>query len=319
MELPSLAATDLHDAASLVSSPPVASVEMNMAALVSMGAGDDMSMARSVPIPAATPRVGTLLMTLPAADVASERAALPPVPEGTPAAMSMQVVAGLMPSVSAHAELGPPLPEAMPPADVAMQLSHTDLAASTSDRVLVAPELPAQPSESMAHTLAAIVPLARAAERNVPVPMPTLVPYIAELQVPSLVITGATGKGVLVVPPPSAGVARTNIDAVAAMMTDVPPSTGEHESSPAGPPTALPIRKKVKKQLSLRDRKAARKAGRARTDRLDDSSLFNPDECRFAALVAKLDEVAPGLDESRVSEGAAASRTHRRKTPSKRR
>ena len=305
IELPSLIATDLRDAASLAFSPPIASVEMDIAAVVPMSAGEDTSMARVVPVPTVTPQVATLPMTLPPPDAAFERAAVPLVPDAA-TAMSMQAVAGIVPSVSAHAELGLPLPEVMPPADIAMQLSQTDIAASTHHSVLVAPALPAHPSENMTQTLAAIVPLASAAEHSVPVPMPTLVPYVAELpiELPS-VTTSATGKGVLVVPAPPASVPRTSIDAVTAMMTAVLPSTVEPESSPSGLPTALPVRKKAKKQLSLKDRKAARKANRARTDRLDESSLFNPDECRFAALVAKLDEVAPGLDESRVSADVA--------------
>ena len=320
MELWSLTATDLHDVESLVSSPPVASAEMNVTAFVPMGLGEGTSMARAVPIPDATPQVATLAMTIQPVDIAPEPAVLPLVPDATAAAMSMQVVAGIVTPASGHSELALPQPETIAPPDIAVQLSPADIAAPAGNQTFATPELPAQPAERMTEALAAIVPLGRVAEHTVPVPMPTLVPYVAELpiQLPTMAVTGAAGRNIFVVPAPPATVARTGIDTVAAMMAEAPTSADGDQSAPAGPPAVLPVRKKARKQLSLKDRKAARKASKARTDRLDDSSLFNPDECRFAALVAKLDEVAPGLDESHAREGAPASQSRKRRASKRR-
>jgi hypothetical protein len=316
MELPSLPAPELHDAAALVSSPPVASVDMNVAALVAVGSGEDTS-ARVVPIPDPTRQVAALAMTISPVDVAPRHVAIPRAPEAAAAEMSMQILAGIVPPASGDAELALPSPEAIAPPGVGMPLLPNDMAAS-SGQLLAVPEPVAHPSERMTETLASIVPLARSDGHNAPVPMPTLVPYVAELpmHLPPMGIPGASER-ILVVPAPPATVARTNIEAVAPLKTDARAYTDAAEAPPAPPSAVLPVRKKTKKQLSLKDRKAARKANRARSDRLDDSSLFNPDECRFAALVAKLDEVA--LDESRVSDGAPAAHTSKRKASSKRR
>jgi hypothetical protein len=79
-------------------------------------------------------------------------------------------------------------------------------------------------------------------------------------------------------------------------------------------------RKRAKKKATLHERKAARKQSKKLTAHppADDSSLFDPDEVRFSALIAKLDEVALQGDEARESNAGRQGRT-RKPAKSKRR
>jgi hypothetical protein len=84
----------------------------------------------------------------------------------------------------------------------------------------------------------------------------------------------------------------------------------------------LPVHKRARKKATLQERRAARKQGKKLTagPAVDDSSLFDPDEVRFSALIAKLDEVALQGDEAHLRESnAGRQRRTRKPTTSKRR
>jgi hypothetical protein len=117
---------------------------------------------------------------------------------------------------------------------------------------------------------------------------------------------------VLAVPQASAMVIKADI-AVAPISEIVSPSPHEAEAPPAPAHAPSNIHKKTKKKSTLQERKAARKNAR-KPDRLDDVSIFDPDECRFAALVAKLDEVVLRGEESQTSGANGGPRPQSRKS-----
>jgi hypothetical protein len=92
----------------------------------------------------------------------------------------------------------------------------------------------------------------------------------------------------------------------------VSPSPHEPQEPPAPAHAPSNIHRKTRKKSNLQERKAARKNPR-KTDRLDDVSIFDPDECRFAALVAKLDEVVLRGEESQTSGAHDGQRAQSRK------
>jgi hypothetical protein len=314
MELPALeTAAHLQTTAAFVSAPPAGAVEMSMAAVAAMMPRAGASADSNLPMPAMTPHVGELPMTLPAAETAPVHAVMPAVPEsGASVEMNMQAVARMVPTVGAHDHHLPiPLPAVAPRVnELTVQLSSSDMLASVNQK---APGFPANAAEATIDTLAVIAPLARTIKKNGSVPVPALTPYVAELPMPLAAMTAAAPARVIVVPAPPVTVPKTDLDAVAAIVSDVESPEGVLESP--GSPTAVmaATRRKTKKKVTLKDRKAARKLERGRTDRLDESSLFDPEECRFSALVAKLDEVGAGTHESGPPAGAVGSQRQRRK------
>ncbi len=314
MELPPMeTAAHLQTSAAFVSAPPVGAVEMSMAAVAAMMPRAGASADRTVPIPAMTPHVGELPMTLPAAETAPVHAVMPAVPEsGASVEMNMQAVARMVPAVAAHGHHLPvPLPAVAPRVnELTVQLSSSDMLSSANQR---APGLPASPVEATIDTLAAIAPLARTVKKNRSVPVPALTPYVAELPMPLAAMTAAAPARVIVVPAPPVTAPKTNMEAVAALVGDVEAPEGVPETPGSSTPAMAAIRRKTKKKATLKGRKAARKLERSRTDRLDDSSLFDPEECRFSALVAKLDEVVADTHESAPPAGAVGTQRRGRK------
>jgi hypothetical protein len=107
----------------------------------------------------------------------------------------------------------------------------------------------------------------------------------------------------------------TKADVAAAPVAEVPaPSLREAQTAPVLADAPSNIHRKAKKKPTLQERKAARKNGR-KPDRLDDVSIFDPNECRFAALVAKLDEVVLRSEEAHA--GASDGQRPQSRKPAK--
>ena len=283
-----------------------------MAPVTGAAAGD-----RPVPMPAVMLPVAQLPIRLLATDmVASVHTVGLAVPQ--PAGlveMSMQAVAGIVPLVSDQADNRLAMPAVMSRvAELSMELSPSEIAASANERVLVMPELPAGPMETSMEAVAAILPLASAEAHSRLVPMPVVMPHVAALpiELPSMAASPSADPAVLVVPGHPADPARTSMETVAAMVDGLRAPADEGRAPTTSPAATLPVRKKAKKKVTLKARKAARKNGKQHTDALDTSSLFDPDECRFSALLAKLDEVASPTDESHPSASDAGRQARRK-------
>jgi hypothetical protein len=335
MELPPMAATGNAALPVVPESSGSASVEAlaAMASVVGIVGAD-----RPLPMPAATPPVADLAMTLPSAATAfATQAVAPALPEsGRSIEIGMQVVAGIGPLAAGQAyhALAPIPATATRVAELSMKLPSTSVDANTP----LVPELPTGPTDAPADAVAAIMPLARAAAHQRVVPAPAVVPYVVELpmqlppmaaaapavvpyvvelpmQLPPMAAAGSPHADVPAVAQTPAAVMRTDTGAVAAVIELIPPSANEEQAPPASAPAPLAIRRKAKKKPTLQERKAARKNGR-KPDRLNDESIFDPDECRFAALVAKLDEVVLRGEDSRAA-GPDARQQPRRRKPSR--
>jgi hypothetical protein len=250
-------------------------------------------------------------MTLPSAATAfATQAVAPVVPAyGRSVEMSIQVVAGIAPLAAdpAHQTLAPIPATAAGVAELSMKLPSPTIDAN----IPVLPELPTGPTDAPADAVAAIMPVARAAAHEGVVPAPAAVPYLAELpmELPPMSAHGSPQADVLTVPQTPAAVVRTDTGAV---IEAIPPSADEGQAPAASPHVPLEIRRRAKKKATLQERKAARKNGR-KPDRLDDASIFDPDECRFAALVAKLDEVVLRGKDSHAAGNNAAQQPRGRK------
>ena len=268
---------------------------------------------RPLAAPAATLPTADLPMTLmPAATTLATQAVAPVVPESYRSnGMSTQVVAAIVPLAAAdQAHRLAQIPAtATRVAELSMQVLSHGIDANTP----VLPELPTGPTDASADAVAAITPLACAAAHHGLVPVPTVAPYVVELpiQLPPIAAPSAPQSQVLAVP--QASPAMTKADIAAAPLAEVPaPSPREAQTAPAPADAPSNIHRKAKKKPTLQERKAARKNGR-KTDRLDDVSIFDPDECRFAALVAKLDEVVLRSEEAHASGASDGQRPQSRK------
>ncbi|MET0215327.1 MAG: hypothetical protein ABW292_20125, partial [Vicinamibacterales bacterium] len=247
-----------------------------------------MSVDRPLAAPAATLPTADLPMTLmPAATTLATQAVAPVVPESYRSnGMSTQLVAGIMPLAAADqvhtlAQIPATVTRV---AELSMQVLSHGIEADAP----VLPELPTGPTDASADAVAAITPLARAAAHHGFVPVQTVASYVVELpiQLPPMAAPSAPQSQVLAVP--HASPPMTKADVAAAPVAEVPaPSLREAQTAPALADAPSNIHRKAKKKPTLQERKAARKNGR-KADRLDDVSIFDPDECRFAALVAKL-------------------------------
>jgi hypothetical protein len=253
---------------------------------------------RPLAAPAATLPTADLPMTLmPAATTLATQAVAPVVPESYRSnGMSTHVVAAIVPLAAAdQAHTLAQIPTtATRVAELSMQVLSHGIDANTP----VLPELPTGPTDASADAVGAITPLARAAAHHGFVPVPTVASYVVELpiQLPPMAAPSVPQSQVLAVP--QASPAMTTADVAAAPVAEVPaPSPREAQTAPALADAPSNIHRKAKKKPTLQERKAARKNGR-KADRLDDVSIFDPDECRFAALVAKLDEVVLRSEEA---------------------
>jgi hypothetical protein len=334
MELPPVTATG--DAALPI--VPESGGSVSVAALAAMASVvRTVAVDRPLPMPAAITPTANLPMTLmPAATAFATQAVAPVVPESDRSiGLSTQVVAAIVPLAADQAHTLAEIP-ATPTrvAELSMRLPSQGIVANTP----VLPELPTGPTGASADAVAAITPLARAAAHYGFVPVPAVAPHVVELPIQLPPMAAARNAHVLAVPQASAVVIKADI-AVAPISEIVSPlravpqapatvikadiaatSVGEivspspHEPQEPPAPAHAPsnIQRKTRKKSNLQERKAARKNPR-KTDRLDDVSIFDPDECRFAALVAKLDEVVLRGEESQTSGAHDGPRPQSRK------
>jgi hypothetical protein len=310
MELPPVTATG--DAALPI--VPEAGGSVSVAALAAMASVvRTVAVDRPLPMPAAITPTANLPMTLmPAATAFATQAVAPVVPESDRSiGLSTQIVAAIVPLAADQAHTLAEIP-ATPTrvAELSMQLPSQGIVANTP----VLPELPTGPTGASADAVAALTPLARAAAPHRFLPVPAVAPHVVELpiQLPPVAAARDAQAHVLAVPQASAMVIKADI-AVAPISEIVSPSPHEAEAPPAPAHAPSNIHKKTKKKSTLQERKAARKNAR-KPDRLDDVSIFDPDECRFAALVAKLDEVVLRGEESQTSGANGGPRPQSRKS-----
>jgi hypothetical protein len=312
MELPPV--TETGDAALPV--VPESGGSASAAALAAMAfVVRNIAVDRPLPTPAATLPTADLPMTLiPAATAFATRPIAPIVPESDRSiGMSTHVVATIVPLAVQAQTLAEIPPAATRVAELSMQLPPQGIDVS----IAALAELPTAPTDASAEAVALITPLARGTVYRGVMPVPAVAPHVVDLpiQLPPMAAAGAP-QAVLAMPQASAVAIKADIG-VTPLVEVVSPSLAVPQASPAmiktdiavapvvevgspshkeaeAPPTpahALSnIHRKTKKKPTLQERKAARKNGR-KTDRLDDVSIFDPAECRFAALVAKLDEV----------------------------
>jgi hypothetical protein len=131
---------------------------------------------------------------------------------------------------------------------------------------------------------------------------------------PSMTTRGSLDPRILVVAGPPESRIDMGIGTVpAAADADRTPADADAPAVSAAVPVA--VRKRAKKKAALHERKAARKQGQKLTAHApaDDSSLFDPDEVRFSALIAKLDEVALQRDEAHLPDGDGGQQGRARK------
>ena len=267
------------------------------------------------PIPATATRVAELSMKLPSTSVDANTPLVPELPTG-PTDAAADAVAAIMPLARAAAHQRVVPAPAVVPYVVELPMQLPPMAAAAPAVVPYVVELPMQ-LPPMAAAAPAVVPYVVELPMQLP-PMaaaaPAVMPHVVELpmQLPPMAAAGSPHADVPTVAQTLAAVMRTDTGAVAAVVELIPPSANEEQAPPASAPAPLAIRKKAKKKPTLQARKAARKNGR-KPDRLDDESVFDPDECRFAALVAKLDEVVlRGEDSSAAGPDAGQQRRGRK-------
>ena len=316
MELPPVTATG--DAALLI--VPESGGSASIAALAAMtSVVCDIAVDRPLPAPAVRLPTADLPMTLmPAATAFATQPVAPTVPEPDRSiGMSAKVVAAIVPFAADQAHMLAEIPaRATRVADFSMQLPSQGVDANTP----VLPELPTRPTNGSADAVAAITPLARAAAHHGFMPVPAVTPHIVELpiQLPPMAAAGVPQVRVFAVPQVSTAAIKADIAAApvgevaspsphekqaTSVVEVVSASPHEEEASASSAPAPSSAHKKTKKKSTLQERKAARKT-RRKADRLDDVSIFDPAECRFAALVAKLDEVVlRGESSASVADG----------------
>ena len=261
---------------------------------------------RAVPMPLLpSTHVTTLPLKLLSEETASLDEAMLAVPQPPSVERSMKAIAGILPLVCAAAVDRPvPVPEVMPPvAALPMRLPSAENAASIDQAVPVM-AIPASPVEVSIEIVAAIVSLVGTAADDRPAPKPPVMmrdvaaPPIA---FPSPETTAAADEHSIVVPKPM-GAVESSMDAPTA---GVPGACALADEGSVSTPRAVTqhTRKVARKKVTLQARKAARKQRGEGADALDSASLFDPDQSRFSALLATLDEVTGRTGESRPSAG----------------
>jgi hypothetical protein len=243
-------------------------------------------------------------MHLPSQGIVADSPVLPELPTG-PTGASAEAVAAITPLARAAAHHGfVPVPSVAPHVvELPIQLPPLAAAADAQAHVLAVPQAPAV-------VIKADIAVASIGE--------VVSPSLAVLRAPATPIKADIAVAISeIVSPlravPHASAAITKADIAAAPVAEVlSPSPHEAQAPPAPAHAPSNIQRKTKKKSTLPERKAARKNTR-KPDRLDDVSIFDPDECRFAALVAKLDEVVLRGEESPAAGANGGQRPQSRK------
>jgi CheY-like chemotaxis protein len=311
MELPA------HAAPARVAVPtvPQNGSSVSVEAIAAMASVADAATAdRLAPLPADTPFTAELSLRLPTTDVAAHAIA-PVAPESSRSVeLNMQAVAHIAPAITDQTLV--PLPAtAIRVSELSMELPPSN----AHPGVVGVPELPAISADTSMDAVAAMMPMTGAVSHHRPVPVPATLPYVMQLPMtlPSLGGNGSVDPRMLVVPGPDEPRLEAGMEAATA-------TAGASATDAVAPAVSTAVmlagRKRAKKKATLHERKAARKQSKKLTadPPADDSSLFDPDEVRFSALIAKLDEVALQGDEARESNAGRQGRT-RKPAKSKRR
>ena len=273
-----------------------------VAAIVPLAADQAHTLAE---IPATPTRVAELSMQLPSQGIVASTPVLPELPTG-PTGASADAVAAITPLARAAAHYGfvpvpavaphvVELPIQLPPMAAARNAQAHVLAVPQASAVVIKADIAVAPISEIVSPLRA-VPQAPATVINADIAVAPISEIVSPLRA---------------VPPASAMVSKSDV-APTSVGEVVSPSPHEVQAPPAPAHAPSNIHKKTKKKSTLQVRKAARKSPR-KTDRLDDVSIFDPDECRFAALVAKLDEVVLRGEESQTSAAHDGQRAQSRK------
>jgi CheY-like chemotaxis protein len=258
-----------------------------VAAIVPLAADQAHTLAE---IPATPMRVAELSMQLPSQGIVANTPVLPELPTG-PTGASADAVAAITPLARAAAHQAfVPVPAAAPQVmELTIQLPPLAAARDAQAHVLAAP----QASAVVIKADIAVAPIGEVVSSSLAVPQTSAPAIKADIAVAPI--------SEIVSPSRAASAAIHKADIAAAPVAEVlSPSPDEAQAPPAPAHAPTNIHRKTKKKSTLQARKTARKNAR-KPDRLDDVSIFDPDECRFAALVAKLDEVVLRGEESQTS------------------
>jgi CheY-like chemotaxis protein len=255
-------------------------------------------------IPATPTRVAELSMQLPSQGIVANTPVLPELPTG-PTGASADAVAAITPLALAAAHHAfVPVP-ALAPHVVELPIQLPPLAAARDAQAHVL----AVPQSAVAIKADIVVtPIGEAVSARLAVPQASAAAIKADIAVARISDIVSLSRAV---PQPSAAITKADI-AAAPVAEVLSPSPHEPEAPPTPVHAPTNIHRKTKQKSTLQARKAARKNAR-KTDRLDDVSIFDPDECRFAALVAKLDEVVLRGEESQTSGANGGPRPQSRK------
>jgi hypothetical protein len=261
-----------------------------VAAIVPLAADQAHTLAE---IPATPTRVAELSMQLPSQGIVANTPALPELPTG-PMGASADAVAAITPLARAAAHHAfVPVPAVAPHVvELPIQLPPLAAARDAQAHVLAVP----QPSAVVIKADIAVAPIREVVSPSLAVPQASAAPIKADIAVAPINEIVSPSRAV-----PQASAAINKADIAAAPVAEVlSPSPHEAQAPPAPAHAPTNIHRKTKRKSTLQARKTARKNAR-KPDRLDDVSIFDPDECRFAALVAKLDEVVLRGEESQTS------------------
>jgi hypothetical protein len=260
-----------------------------VAAIVPLAADQAHTLAE---IPATPTRVAELSMQLPSQGIVANTPALPELPTG-PMGASADAVAAITPLARAAAHHAfVPVPAVAPHVvELPIQLPPLAAARDAQAHVLAVPQ-----SAVAIKADIVVTPIGEAVSPRLAVPQASAAAIKADIAVAPINEIVSPSRAV-----PQASAAINKADIAAAPVAEVlSPSPHEPEAPPTPVNAPTNIHRKTKQKSTLQARKAARKNAR-KTDRLDDVSIFDPDECRFAALVAKLDEVVLRGEESQTS------------------
>jgi len=273
-----------------------------VAAIVPLAANQAHTLAE---IPATPTRVAELSMQLPSQGIVANTLVLPELPT-RPTGASADAVAAITPLARAAAHHAFVPAPAVAPHVVELPIQLPPLAAGRDAQAHVL----AVPQASAVAIKADIVvtPIGEVASPSLAVPQASAAAIKADIAVAPISEIVSPSRAV-----PQASAAITKADIAAAPVAEVlSPLPDEAQAPPAPVHAPTNIHRKTKKKSTLQSRKAARKNAR-KPDRLDDVSIFDPDECRFAALVAKLDEVVLRGEESQTSGANGGQRPQSRK------
>ena len=273
-----------------------------VAAIVPLAADQAHTLAE---LPATPTRVAELSMQLLSQGIVANTPVLPELPTG-PTGASAEAVAAITPLARAAAHHGfVPVPSVAPHVvELPIQLPPLAAARDAHAHVLAVP----QASAVVIKADIAVAHIGEVASPSLAIPRASATAIKADITVAPI---SEIVSPLRAVPPASAAITKADI-AAAPVAEVLSPSPHEEQAPPAPAHTPSNINKKTKKKSTLHERKAARKNTR-KPDRLDDVSIFDPEECRFAALVAKLDEVVLRGEESPAAGANGGQRPQSRK------